>query len=116
MLTPLATVTRGIPISLVVTWTDDAGQPVDLTGYTVRAQLKAGIHGDAWVSFSTADGTVSIPAPVTGELELLGDDDASRLIPQGSLWAWLVVEATRGDGVPSEPLRGLVRVRDEAIV
>ena len=46
----------GATYQLTVTWTDSAGDPINLTGFTARMKLKSTYGGDALVSLTESDG------------------------------------------------------------
>ena len=50
------TIQAGATYQLTVTWTDSAGDPINLTGFTARMKLKSTYGGDALVSLTESDG------------------------------------------------------------
>lgn len=64
------TIEAGATFTLSLTYVDDTGAPVDLTGYTARMQLRAAI-GDTTpvIELSTSNGRISIDT-ASGQITL----------------------------------------------
>lgn len=59
------------------------GDPVDLTGSTVVASVKYGPGRSDVLRKTTEDGSLAMPTPANGEVELMLDPGETRLLPAG---------------------------------
>lgn len=94
------TIEQGATYAQTFTWTDDAGDPVNLTGYTARMKIKtakgataniASLTDAAGITLGGAAGTIAVTltATVTAaytfkravyDLELVNGDTVTRLL------------------------------------
>lgn len=80
---------KGDYVELFVTVNDALGAPVDLTGQTPKAQLKADYDESYAISF-----TCSLPGP-TGQVRIyLPSSVSSTLVPGSYIWDFQVTNAT----------------------
>lgn len=56
---------QGTTFNTLLTLTDDAGDPLDLTGYTAEGQVRKWYTSNTAITF-----TINIPQPTTGIIEL----------------------------------------------
>lgn len=94
---------QGATFRKSLTWKDETGNPVDLTGYT--ASMRIAVHGAAYMDLSTADNSISlasggvinllIPAEVTDamtwavgkyDLKLVGSNGDEVRLVEGSVY------------------------------
>jgi hypothetical protein len=96
---------QGDNFQFTATFRDPLGQPLDLTGWTFRAQIRADVadRGDIVDEF-----TIGMAA---GQVVLALDPEQTLLLPGGRLLYEL--EGTRPDGVVSTWLAGRVLTRLE---
>jgi hypothetical protein len=95
------TINQGETFNLTVTWTDSAGSPINLTGYTARLQVRetysstatvVSLTSGAGITLGGAAGTIAIviaasttaalTAPFSGvyDLELVNSSVVTRLL------------------------------------
>lgn len=64
-------------------WNDSAGDPMDLTGYTARMQLRTSVDSvDVVIELTTGNGRITITLPNQIDVEISAEDTA--LIDPGS--------------------------------
>jgi len=107
-------ITKGITFNPVFTWTDSSGNPVDLTGYKARMQIRPEKDDPTiLVSLSTEDtppeivlggtgGTIAVTLSAETTLALVGDGGVYDLeVYEGTVPNEVVVQVLRGN-VPFE--------------
>lgn len=102
------TIEQGATFLMSLLWKDNAGAPINLTGYTARMQVRRKYNSDAaLLSFTTENGAITLggaagtiavsglatltddlPAPSTGvyDLELVGPTGVVKRLVQGSVY------------------------------
>lgn len=96
-------VDAGADYSNIITVTATNGQPLDLTGYTVRSQLRKSFQSSTAYAF-----TASVFNAVNGQIRLQLTAVQSEAIPAGR---WLYdVEITSSVGVKTRVVEGIVTV------
>ena len=96
-------VDAGADYSNIITVTATNGQPLDLTGYTVRSQLRKSFQSSTAYAF-----TASVFSAVNGQIRLQLTAVQSEAIPAGR---WLYdVEITSSVGVKTRVVEGIVTV------
>lgn len=102
---------KGSTYTDTVTLTQDDGSPMDLSGYTVRSQLKTKL-GEPAASF-----VCSIPDPLTGVIvRVMSEDDTRLLTPSDKpsyVWG---VELTDFYGNVSPEIQGGATVKPEVVL
>ena len=87
------TIVKGVKFGpLIITCKDAAGEPVNLTGWSVFADARK--NAKAAVAFSLEP---EITTPASGEITLLFSDEASNALPSGSFRWDLVLESPQGE-------------------
>lgn len=99
---------RGDAQNFTITLTGSNGAPIDLTGYTAKAALKAGFDATTKYDFTcTVDSS-----PATGKVQVYLSSAVSSTIPAGSYaWDFKLVDTASGD--QRTYLAGDVTVYDE---
>lgn len=96
-------VDAGADYSNIITVTATNGQPLDLTGYTVRSQLRKSFQSSTAYAF-----TASVFNAVNGQIRLQLTALQSEAIPAGR---WLYdVEITSNTGAKTRVVEGIVTV------
>ena len=85
---------RGNSFRRTFRFKDGGGEPVDLTGSVLVFVAEA---GPVRLVKSTADGTLAMPAPTTGEIMLSLTPAETRLLPVGRLRTRYEIERRIGD-------------------
>jgi hypothetical protein len=88
----------GATLSLSFTCKDEAGDPVDLTGYTARAEVRPTISSDTL----TLDLAPTIPTPANGVISVSIADEVTATIEPGAYVWGLVLETPAGGVIPIE--------------
>lgn len=88
----------GATLSLSFTCKDDAGDPVDLTGYTARAEVRPTISSDE----VTLDLSPTIPTPANGVILVSVPDELTAAVAPASYVWGLVLETPAGGVIPIE--------------
>ena len=88
----------GATLSLSFTCKDDAGDPVDLTGFSARAEVRPTVSSDTL----TLDLAPTIPTPANGIIVVDIADEVTALIEPGSYVWGLVLETDAGGVIPIE--------------
>lgn len=88
----------GATLSLSFTCKDENGDPVDLTGYTARAEVRPTVSSDVL----TLDLSPTIPTPANGIISVNIDDAVTALIEPGAYVWGLVLETPAGGVIPIE--------------
>lgn len=105
------TIRQGGTFSRVLTWKDDAGDEINLTGYTARMQVRAShSSADVLLSLTTENSRITLGGVAgTITLSLLAADTAALT------WEWGVydLELISGGGLVYPLLEGRVRVDRE---
>jgi hypothetical protein len=84
----------GATLSLSFTAKDEDGDPVDLTGYTARAEVRPTISS----STITLNLSPTIPTPANGIITISITDEVTALIEPGA-YVWGLVLVTPAGGV-----------------
>jgi hypothetical protein len=84
----------GATLSLSFTARDEDGDPVDLTGYTARAEVRPTISS----STLTLNLVPTIPTPANGVISISIADEVTALIEPG-VYVWGLVLVTPAGGV-----------------
>jgi hypothetical protein len=84
----------GATLSLSFTAKDEDGDPVDLTGYTARAEVRPTISS----STLTLNLAPTIPTPANGVISISIADEVTALIDPGA-YVWGLVLVTPAGGV-----------------
>jgi hypothetical protein len=84
----------GATLSLSFTCKDEDGDPVDLAGYTARAEVRETVSSDEVV----LDLAPTIPTPANGVISIEVADTVTAAIPAGS-YVWGLVLVTDEDKV-----------------
>lgn len=100
---------QGARWSLAFTWQDSNGDPVDLTGYTINAQVRT-TYADSGGTL-LAEATATITDEAGGEFTLSIPAATTEAMTPGS-WLW-DVEADPGDGEVERLVMGRAIVRGE---
>ncbi len=87
---------------------DAEGDPVDLTGSVIMFVAEAGV---VRIVKSTADGTLAMPIPATGEITLHLTPAETRLLPVGRLKVRYEIERRIG-GEETTLVSGCIAVMD----
>lgn len=75
---------QGSTLSRVVTYTNDEGNPVNLTGYTARMQVRPRATSSlAYLSLTSASGGITLGG-TTGTITILVDGSVTSEIPSGN--------------------------------
>lgn len=74
---------QGSSLSRVVTYTDASGNPVNLTGYTARMQVRPrASSGYAYLTFTSPSGGITLGG-TTGTITILVDGSVTSAVPAG---------------------------------
>lgn len=88
----------GATLSLSFTCKDEEGDPVDLTGFTARAEVRPTISSDTL----TLDLAPTIPTPANGIISVsIADTVTADIEPGAYVWG-LVLETPAGGVIPIE--------------
>lgn len=88
----------GGTLSMSMTCKDENGDPVDLTGYTARGEVRPTISSET----VTLDLAPTIPTPANGVISIEIADEVTALIPAGNyVWGVVLVTPT-GGAIPIE--------------
>lgn len=88
----------GATLSLSFTCKDEDGDPVNLTGYTARAEVRPTVSSETL----TLDLAPTIPTPANGIISVSISDEVTALIEPGSYVWGLVLETPSGGVIPIE--------------
>jgi len=100
---------QGTTFSLTITVADVNGNEIDLTGYTLRAQMRKSYGANSSTSF-----TVTSETPETGELVMELTDAQTSALKAGRYVYDVEIEAPEGDGgTVTRVLEGIVTVTPE---
>jgi hypothetical protein len=96
-------VDAGTTYSNIITVAATTGQPLDLTNYTVKSQMRKSYSSSTAYNFTT-----SVYDPTAGKVRLQLDPTQSEAIPPGR---WLYdVEITSPTGAKTRVVEGIVTV------
>lgn len=77
---------QGAGFRLAITWKDSEGKPVNLTGYTAKAQVRASHKASAaLLTFTTADASIVLGG-AAGTIVLEADHEATEALARGGVW------------------------------
>lgn len=88
----------GATLSLSFTCKDEAGDPVDLTGFSARAEVRPTVSSETL----TLDLAPTIPTPANGIIVVDIADEVTALIEPGAYVWGLVLETPAGGVIPIE--------------
>ena len=93
------TIEQGATFRKVLTWTDNLGNPIDITGFTARMQIRQALKDPTpIISLTTENGGIVLGG-VTGEIELyISDGDTEAMTIQKGVYD-LELEAGGGGDV-----------------
>lgn len=103
------TMDQGAQWTLTVVYDDNNGNPIDLTGYTSRMQVRPKFSADAVLTLSSPSSGIVITG-ATGTLDLTATTAQTGDIP-GGFYVY-DLEITSG-GVVTRLMQGNVTVRDQ---
>lgn len=83
MTTPYLTLTRGDTWRIPWAWSQSDGSPIDLSGASIRWQLRDRVDGELFASATSADDTLQIDAPETGHTLIVLAYSATEQVPPG---------------------------------
>lgn len=92
-----------------MTWQDNSGTGINLTGYTISAQVRTSYADSGGDLLAEAD--VTVTSAINGEFTLWIPAATTLAMPAGS-WRW-DVEADPGDGEVERLMMGKALVRAE---
>jgi hypothetical protein len=75
---------QGATFRRVFTWKDSDNNPIDLTGYTAKMQVREDAYTSVILDMSTANGKIVIATPANGQLEVSETASNMSLIDGGS--------------------------------
>jgi hypothetical protein len=83
------TIEQGATFTTTVTVSDATGQPLDLTDYTGKAQIRK-----SYYSTTATDFTVTIPSPINGEMVIeLSADTTANITPGRYVYDVIMTDA-----------------------
>lgn len=88
----------GATLSLSFTCKDETGDPVDLTGYSARAEVRPTVSSEE----VTLDLAPTIPTPANGIISVSISDEITAAIEPGAYVWGLVLETPAGGVIPIE--------------
>lgn len=88
----------GATLSLSFTCKDETGDPVDLTGYSARAEVRPTVSSEE----VTLDLSPTIPTPANGIISVSISDEITAAIEPGAYVWGLVLETPAGGVIPIE--------------
>jgi hypothetical protein len=88
----------GATLSISFTCKDELGDPVDLTGFTARAEVRPTISSEVL----TLDLAPTIPTPANGVIVVSVSDEITAGIEAGNYVWGLVLETPEGNVIPIE--------------
>ena len=105
------TIDQGATFDVTLTWRDEAGSPVDLSGYTARAQIRSQVtSATPLVDLTVGDGITLGGGAGTIRLVIDDTDTAALPAPFDGVWD---LEVESGSGVVTRLLAGTVTVTPE---
>lgn len=105
------TIDQGATFVRTFTWTDAAGDPIDVTGYSAEFQVRESTRSpDVVLSASTAGSTISVSGG-DGEFTITIPASSTRSVPEGSYV--YDVEITSPGGVVTRLVQGAAIVSGE---
>jgi hypothetical protein len=101
---------QGADFLLSVAWADSAGSPVDLSGYSARAQVRASHNSpDVLLSFDSSKGSIELGGE-EGTILLTATAEATSKVASGGVWDLELIDST---GKVKRLLEGRVRLSKE---
>ena len=117
-------VEQGASWTLDLTWKDDAGTPIDLTGYSARMMVRSAYSGIAVLTLTSADGDIvlggalgTIQITATADQTTAIEIDYKSLVVADSKPAQAMVydiEMIDTDGIVTRILQGVANIFPEA--
>lgn len=104
------TIEQGATWQLVVTWTDDAGDLVNLTGYTAVATVKTTYGGTALITAGSVAGTITLGGAAGTIAINVPYATTAAVAAQSGVWD---LELTSGGGVRTRLLEGAATITSE---
>lgn len=100
---------QGAKFPMPVTWNDENGNPVNLTGWSARMMVrKTNGNGQIYADLTIADGDIVI-TPMSGQIDITMNKAKSAKIPAGN-W-YYDLQVTDSSGEPDYLLWGRFNVR-----
>lgn len=93
------TINKGSTFYRTFTWTDEAGTPIDITGWTIQADVRKSVSGAYIFSLGA-----SITDGASGAFQFLISDETTDTLQAGSYKYDVVFEKT--DGTRTDPVIG----------
>lgn len=105
------TINKGATFSRVVTWKEADGDPIDLTGYTARMQVREyASAADPVIDLTTTNGGIALGG-TAGTITLsISSTDTSNVGVDGGVYDLELVSA---GGVVTRLLQGFIEFSDE---
>lgn len=104
---------QGATLDRLITWTNAAGTPYDMTGWTARMQIRERAGGQLYASFTTEAGSIVLGA-VDGTIRIKATAAAT------AAWTWKSgrydLELVDATGQVTRLLEGTVRLSLEVTV
>lgn len=101
------TVNQGIDLIFTVTWTDQTGAPINLTGYSISMAVSNQNNGSTLLNLSIGSGiTVASPSTGVAQFRITGTQTAS-LSPGQYYYG---IKATSGGGIAYDWLDGNITI------
>jgi hypothetical protein len=101
---------KGSTFRLEVTWKDSAGAPVDLDGYSAKAQVRKSYTSEPVLTFDSADNSIELGDG--GKITLLASATQTSALPISSMCVWDLELTSAGDEV-TRLLEGEVSFSEE---
>ncbi len=90
-----------------INWTDSAGTPIDLTGYSAKMQVRSSVNSvNPLMTLSTSNGQIIIPTPSNGQIFLSVSSTETAELPAGNYVYDL--QMTNGSGGKDYLIQGKV--------
>lgn len=86
-----------------ITWTEDDGTPIDMTGYTVKMDIKTGYDGNLILSLDSADDSITV-VEASGQMTFV--ITPSQTASFNFVRAFFDVVATSPDGFATRVIEG----------
>lgn len=80
------TIYQGETFTRTVTWTDSAGNPINLTGYTIAMQARPTASSYATLFSLSIGSGITVPTPANGSFVITLSATATRDLPCGGVY------------------------------
>lgn len=103
---------QGATFKVIFQWTDSNNSPINITGYTLRSQIRATVESSSvMVDMTNANGKVTISDAAQGKIQmLLSATETASLAAGTGVWD---LEVIAGDGTVTRLLQGSVTISPE---